>query len=325
MEFIFPFILLFFLSLAVVPIYELSINYWLFFLTFILIIFLSISVLDAIGFNRILKVNFYFVGGLTLLTMPIFIFYRLGVVDAEILWSYQYGPYISKTIIFLNIHQYLDGTFSGRFVGFGSEPGLTQLSWLLGLYYGLKKKLNSVLVFSLLAAIILGRSPIGVIFAVFFLTSHFANKWQLYVLLTLSVFFAAVLSIDFKFLVDNLGLVKLTGHYFSLRFERDIMIFYEYMDYILPGGIYQKYNILTMGDFLGFGGVSQLVQRFGLFFTLSFFLLVLTKRVSLKNGTIIVFLFASLATQSLFLNPLFYLFWYGVLYYEADLFRVSRI
>lgn len=325
MEFLLPFILLFILSLAVIPIYGLPVNYWVFLLTFILIIFLSISVLDAIGLDKILKVNFYFVSGLTLLSMPIFILYRLGIIDAGTFLSYQYGPYISKTIIFLNIHQYLDGTYSGRFVGFGSEPGLTQVSWLLGLYYGLKKKLNRSLVLSLVAAIILGRSPIGVIFATFILTSYFINNWQLYVFLTLSVFITAVLSLDLLFLIDNLGLIKLTESYFSLRFERDIIIFHEYMDYIFPGGIYQKYNVLIMDDFLGFGGVSQLIQRFGLFFSISFLLLVLAKRMSLKNGTIVVFLFASLATQSLFLNPLFYLFWYGVLYYEIGLFRVPRI
>ena len=320
-----PIICLFLLSIVSIFIFGLKIDYLKFLVTFYLVIFVSLSVLDSVGVDKILNVNFYFVGVLSLLTLPVFLLYYLGILIPDVFFDYQYGEYISKTIFVLNIHQYADGTYSGRFVGFGSEPGLTQLSWVMGLYYGVAKKLNKVLICALFLAIILGRSPIGIGFAVLILSKAYLFTWWGVGLLILGSLSAFNLISDWGALLQASGFSKFVGMYISLRFENDIVMLMSYQDYILPGGIYYKYIPTIIENFLSYGGLSQLIQRFGIIFVFMFFGLVMLRRFKLKMMVSLIFLSCTLITQSLFLNPLFYVFWYGVLYAEADLLRFLRV
>lgn len=317
-----PMFMLLALSIIVTMVYVPPLVHWKFIFTFFFILALSIVILDTVGLEQLLKVNFYFTGYLCLATLPIFILYRFNFIDPGMFFEYEYGGYKSNTLIFLNIHMYLDGSFSGRFVGFGSEPGLSQLSWVFALYYGLINKSNRLLTFAVILAIVLGRSPIGVLFALFFLFRVYGASW-LFRLTVLAIFLLSIYAaVDWYFILNQVGGNKIFESYLANRFEREIVMFSNSFDYLLPGGVYELYPPSMRDDFLGFGGASQLIMRFGFIVTIIFISSPFIQNFPKMNILLVTFLIFELLTQSVFLNPLFYCLWFGIFYYDSDISRV---
>ena len=314
--------LLLLLSLVAMPAYFPPFEHWKFIGIFLSMLISSIFILDSVGLNRLLKVNFYFVSYTCAVTVPIFILYRFGLIDALSFWTYEYGGYESKTLIFLNIHMYLDGSLSGRFVSFGSEPGISQLSWIFAVYYGLKHKLSVFLIVAVVLAIILGRSPIGTFFVVMLFSTMLTWRSPTVVLAAILGISLIYFSIDWRIFSDQTGVNKLSGSYLPDRFSRESLMLDNYFHYFLPGGVYELYPSSIRRDFLGFGGVSQLVQRFGLIFTVVFLSLPLIGKICFKNILLAAFLMSTLITQSVFLNPFFFCLWLGIFYYDSDLPRI---
>jgi hypothetical protein len=265
-----PMFILLALSIVVTMVYLPTLEHWRFVCTFLFMLIVAIVVLDTVGLEKLLKVNFYFSCYVCLATLPIFILYRFGFIDPGMFFDYEYGGYFSKTLIFLNIHMYLDGSFSGRFVGFGSEPGLTQLSWVFALYYGLIHRSSWLLIFAVFLAIVLGRSPIGVLFALFILGRVYGASW-LFRLTVAAIFLLSIyMAVDWYFILEQVGGHKIFESYLANRFEREMLMISNSFHYLLPGGVYELYPPSMRDDFLGFGGASQLIMRFGFIVTIIF-------------------------------------------------------
>ena len=317
-----PMFILIALSIVVTMVYVPPLEHWKFVVTFLWMLIVAIVFLDTVGLEQLLKVNFYFSCYVCLATLPIFILYRFGIIDLNMFFDYEYGGYFSKTLIFLNIHMYLDGSFSGRFVGFGSEPGLTQLSWVFALYYGLRHRLSWLLISAVLVAIILGRSPIGVLFACLIFGRLYGTSWLFVFTAGAIALLSVYIIVDWYVILDQVGANKIFGDYLENRFERDILMIRNSFDYLLPGGVYELYPTSIRDDFLAYGGASQLIQRFGFIVTIIFISMPIILKFPNMNILLVMFLGCSLLTQSVFLNPLFYCFWLGIFYYDSDIPRV---
>jgi hypothetical protein len=172
-------------------------------------------------------------------------------------------------------------------------------------------------------AIILGRSPIGAVFAFLILGRLYGASW-LFRLTALGIVLLSIYLIkDWFFFLEQVGANKLFGDYLANRFERDMLMISNFVSYILPGGVYELYPPSTRDDMLGFGGISQLIMRFGFIVTIIFIgAPFIQKNISNKNILLVSFMICELLTQSVFLNPLFYCLWLGIFYYDFDIPRI---
>ena len=312
------------LSVASLPLFGPAVEHWKFVGAFILVLLSSILLLESVDFDRLLRVNFYFTGFVCLVTVPLFLFFQYNLLNPGILPSYEYGGYTSKTAIFLNLHVYLDASYSGRFVGFGSEPGLSQLCWIVALYYGVRQRLSLILSIALIGAILLGRSPIGFLFVLF--CSAYFVQFKFVFWAAVGCFFTFLFyNIEFTILFDLVKNNKVFSDYLLERFERDLAALANLSMYLLPGGVYNTFSSHELDDVMGFGGVIQMFQRFGAVFVAVFFAISLARVTVLRKLAPLLFLSMIFFTQSVFLNALFFCLWFGVLYGKRDVSRFLYI
>lgn len=101
----------------------------------------------AIGFfiasnfskQEALDANEKLVIGTLLIGLPIYFVVLFGLLPVSSFAEYNYGRWTHRTIFVTNF-LLVDGYLSTRFVGFGSEPGLSQIFFLLALVNRLRRK-----------------------------------------------------------------------------------------------------------------------------------------------------------------------------------------
>ncbi|RXK48272.1 hypothetical protein [Aquirufa rosea] len=291
-------LLLFFYGFLLDTIYskEIDIISFGFFISILLSYFLSCLVTKEHYFyaNEIL-VHWSLMFGI-----PIFVLISFYPAILNYALTYDYGGYYHKTFIVTNIHYTEDDQLSERFVGFGREPGITQLFYIIAFWSRLRRSgritFPIVLIF---VAILIGRSTAGFFILIIVILTTMPIKNNLKFLIFISPIFLYFLFQQFNYHLEN----KLVGsESFIYRYERYYNFFSNDIKIILFGfgNTYYK-NYLSAADLGGWDTFLQLSQRYGIisFILLSYILYVNNK----KYLTVFLIIFITFFSQLIWFYP----------------------
>lgn len=187
--------------------------------------------------------------------------------------TYTYGNFTHHTLFFVNflIHE----SVSERFVGFASEPGLTQIFYTLALWFRLKRNSGNFdwQVILIIAAIFLGKSTAG-LFTLMAIIALSVPKKNLIKILVMSLpFFVYFIYEEVLYHFEN----KLVGSdSFEYRYDRYNDFFGgNILSIILGHGNSYYSSVIANAGVGGFDSFLQVSQRYGLVICLSFFALLL--------------------------------------------------
>jgi len=286
-------------------------------LGFFLFVYFGFMVAQKVSRTNFFLANEALVGFTLIIGLPI---YLLSLIYPEIVQfalNYNYGGFDNKTFIFTNLLM-LDEYSIKRFVGFGSEPGLTQIFYLLALFSRLSRNGGKVDAFLLtvLMAIFFSKSTFGILVAILLL----ANLVPLKALIKYLIIFSPIIYFT---LVDELAYhfsTKLVGSdSFSLRYDRYIEFFgSDLVNVIFGYGNYYYLSLIAPFDLGGWDSFLQVSQRYGLIFV---FLLLLFLFVNNRKSQFPVFAVICLSffVQSIwFISVIAYFYFEGCGAYENN-------
>jgi hypothetical protein len=243
-----------------------------------------------------------------LLGIPIFLLIRFFPSILEFSFSYNFDGFNHKTFIITNIHYTEEGKLSDRFVGFGREPGLTQLFYILALWSRLNRNGRITMpVILIIIAIVLGRSTAGLFTMLLVILINFPFKKNLKYILLFSPIAVYFLISQINFHIEN----KLAGsNSFINRYERYITFFISDIKYILFGygnAFYKK--SIGISDLGGWDTFLQLSQRYGIItFALISLLLFLNNP---KYTTVSLIIFITFFSQLIWFYPAIAFFYFN--------------
>lgn len=247
-----------------------------------------------------LKINELFVRYTLIIGLPIWLFVINASWALDFIPSYTFGNSTHNTLIIVNF-LVIDGILTTRFTGFGREPGLIQLFYLLALWYRLNTFGKFIDKYSLLIilAIFLGRSTAGLFAMICILFISLPRGRSLkYTLIILPLFIFYLID-EFTYHINN----KMFGtESFSFRYDRYLDFFSSELINIFIGYGSGYYSAIIAP--LGIGGWDTLLQysqRYGL---LAFCLLCAVVIYSNINYSLIsLILLLTFISQSIWFYP----------------------
>lgn len=241
-----------------------------------------------------------------LIGLPIWVFCQFFPALITMMPQYTYGGFSHYTLLFVNFLTY--GELSNRFVGFGSEPGLSQIFYTIALYSRLQR--NNLkfdwFVLLLCIAIFLTKSTAGIftLFIVLFLMVP-VRKLIGYIALFSPLLVGYVYG-EFIYHLEN----KLLGSdSFGARYDRYFDFFNSNIVNILFGFGNSYYTeVIASAGIGGYDSLLQFSQRFGL---ISFFaLLLIIFSANYKRPVLFVIIGLGFISQSIWLMPAICFFYY---------------
>lgn len=255
-----------------------------------------------------------------LLGLPVWIFCQFFPALVTMMPQYTYGGFTHYTLLFVNFLTY--GEVSSRFVGFGSEPGLTQIFYTIALYSRLQRNNRKFnwLVLLLCIAIFLTKSTAGIftLFLVLFLMIP-AKKIIKYIALFSPLLFFYVYG-EVIYHLEN----KLMGSdSFGSRYDRYLEFFNSNMSNILFGFGNSYYtDIIARAGLGGYDSLLQFSQRFGLISFVALLLIIFT--ANHKRPVLFVIIGIGFISQSIWLMPAIAFFYYKDVHFKKIYQRTFR-
>lgn len=221
--------------------------------------------------------------------------------------QYTYGGFTHYTLFFVNFLTY--GEVSGRFVGFGSEPGLTQIFYAIALYSRLKDNKGTFdwFVILLCVAIFFTKSTAGIfmLFVILFLMVP-PNKLFKYIL----VFSPVLLFYAYGEIIYHLDNKLIGSDSFAGRYDRyDDFFNSDIFNIIFGFGNSYYTDVLAKSGIGGYDTLLQFSQRFGLISLLALILIVYSANA--KKPLIAVIIVLGFLSQAIWLMPAISFFYYA--------------
>lgn len=219
---------------------------------------------------------------------------------------YKYGDMSFSTLIFINF--IYNDEISNRFVGFGSEPGLTQIFYTIAIYARLRRNSGRVdLIVALLClAILLSRSTAGLIALFVVLLFMIPTGKLIKYILVASPILVLYVREEIAYQLHN----KLVGSdSFAMRYDRYSYFFDSDISRLIFGmGNHYYRHIFPREDLGGYDSFLQLVQIYGLLSMIC--LIVLIYSANIRRPLISLLLVLGLLSQSIWLMPAFAFFYF---------------
>lgn len=240
--------------------------------------------------------------------LPIHLLLQIKPALVQYGFNYSYGNFEHITFIFLNVLM-VDGYPIQRFTGFGSEPGLTQIFYLLALFSRLSRNGGRLDLFLLiiLLAVVLSKSTFGIFVCVLLLVNLVSLKNLLkYLIILLPImYFVLFDKLAFHFSEKFVG-----SDSFAVRYDRYIYFFGgDLLNVIFGNGNSYYLSLIAPFDLGGWDSFLQVSQRYGLIFTIAlFFLLYSSNRARQKPVFLVIFL--AFFTQSIWFLPVIAYFYF---------------
>lgn len=221
--------------------------------------------------------------------------------------QYTYGGFTHYTLFFVNFLTH--GEVSGRFVGFGSEPGLTQIFYAIALYSRLKDNKGTFdwFVILLCVAIFFTKSTAGIfiLFLVLFLMTP-PGKLFKYIL----IFSPMLLFYVYGEIIYHLDNKLIGSDSFASRYDRYNDFFNSDVFNIIFGFGNSYYtDVLARSGIGGYDALLQFSQRYGLISL--FALLLMIYSANAKQPLIAVIIALGFLSQAIWLMPAISLFYYA--------------
>lgn len=241
---------------------------------FALFIFLGFLLAQKVSRADFLSANEKIVKLSLAIGLPIFIFLQMFPELIQFGLNYTYGNFTGKTFVFLNVLG-SEENFISRFTGFGSEPGLTQIFYLLALFSRLSRNGGRIdfFLFFVLVAIFLSRSTFGIFICSLLLAKliPFRRYFQYSIILLPLAFFVLVDEINYHLSYKLIG-----SDSFSVRYDRYLEFFKgDFINILFGYGNSYYLNQIAPFDLGGFDSFLQVSQRYGLIFVFFLFFLIL--------------------------------------------------
>jgi hypothetical protein len=287
---------------------------------FFIFVLIGFLISQKVTRENFLLANEKLVGFTLVIGLPIYAICYIYPELSRYGFSYSYGGFTHETFIILNI-LIIDESPLQRFCGFGSEPGLTQIFYLLALFSRISRSNRRIDFFSLtiIIAIFFSRSTFGIFLAIYVLAR----------LIPLKILFGYIIILSpilFFTLIDELNYhisEKLVGSdSFALRYDRYLNFFNsDVLSIILGNGNSYYLNFTAPFNFGGWDSFLQVSQRYGLIFVflLFAFLIINTKKDHIPVLFIILLAFFSQSIS--FLPVIAYFYFSGKYTYVYNLSR----
>lgn len=261
---------------------------------------ISFVVVTLISKADILYVNERMIFYATMIGLPIYVVAMAYPNIIEILPEYTYGPYVHRTMGFVNF-LYVDGLLIRRFTGFASEPGLVSMFYLWALWFRMSRREGRLDWQSVLyiVAMALTQSTAGIFLLGLFMVVYVRPR-----ILLLGLVMAAPLIVycawgQIEYQIDN----KLVG---SASFDSRYARYFDFFDrnwfdvlFGLGNGLYDE--VLALNDLGGWDSVLQIGQRYGFLTVAMLWLLLLVNNLRRLGVAMIVII--TFASQSVWLMP----------------------
>lgn len=230
-----------------------------------------------------------------------------GIIDAGV--TYRHGEELHVT--FFVTHVYLMGDeVSRRFVGFASEPGLSQVFYLMAIYSRSRENGGRIdwLIGMILLAIFLSRSTFGIVMVgLVSIISFGPVKTCKYIVLASPLIMTIVID-EFAYHLTS----KLVGsESFGARYDRySYLVENDLVSLAFGRGNVFYSETIAPSDLGGWDSFLQVVQRYGLFFMLYVFSCLLLNNIRNYAGIVFIISTAFFA-QSIWILPAVSFFYFA--------------
>ena len=252
--------------------------------------------------------NEYLVGLSLFIGLPIYLLTLISPSTLQYALSYEYGDFSHKTFFVINFLLVNDVVID-RFVGFGSEPGLTQVFYLLAIFSRLSKNNGrpDIFIFIVLLAIILSKSTFGIFVVLFVLAYSLSFKNLVKFIIVLSPVIYFIVLDEFAYHVSE----KLVGSSsFSGRYDRYFDFFNNEVTTVLFGfGNSHYLSQVSYNDLGGWDSFLQTSQRYGLVFVTSLFVFLLVNNRR-DQFPVFVIIISAFFTQTIAFLPVIAFFYF---------------